>query len=51
MKRSSEAALPGILEGAGNKLSGALRVLLLRACSEMKQFESRIDQADAAIRK
>jgi hypothetical protein len=37
-RRSIEAALPGILEDADSKLSGALRMLLLQAYSEMMAF-------------
>jgi transposase len=50
-RRHIEDALPGILEDADNKLSGALRVLLSQLCSEMKHLQSQIDEADAVIRK
>jgi transposase len=50
-RRHIEAALPGILEDADNKLSGALRVLLLQIYSEMRQLQSQIDEADAVIRR
>ncbi len=50
-RRYIEAALPGILEDADNKLSGALRVLLLQIYSEMRQLQSQIDEADAVIRR
>ena len=50
-RRYIEAALPGILEDADSKLSGALRVLLLQAYSEMRHLQSQIDEADAAIRR
>jgi transposase len=50
-RRYIEAALPGILEDADSKLSGALRVLLLQAYSEMRHLQSQIDEADAVIRR
>jgi transposase len=46
-----EAALPGILEDADAKLSGALRVLLAQLKLELDHLEMRIDQADAVIKK
>lgn len=50
-QRHIKDALPGILEDADNKLSRAMRVLLLQACSEMKQLQSQIDATDAVIRR
>jgi len=46
-----DAALPGILEDADAKLSGALRVLLAQLKLELDHLEMRIDQADAVIKK
>jgi hypothetical protein len=46
-----DAALPGILEDADAKLSGALRVLLAQLKLELDHLEIRIDQADAMIKK
>jgi transposase len=50
-RRYIEAALPRILEDADSKLSGALRVLLLQAYSEVRHLQSQIDEADAVIRR
>ena len=44
-----EAALPGILEDADAKLSGALRMLLAQLHLELDQLQRRIDEADAVI--
>jgi transposase len=44
-----EAALPGILEDADAKLSGALRMLLAQLHRELDQLQRRIDEADAVI--
>jgi transposase len=49
-RRCIDDALPGILEDADNKLSGALR-MLLQAYSEMRQLQSQIDEAGAVMRK
>ena len=46
-----DAALPGILEDANAKLSGALRVLLAQLKLELDQLAMRIDEADAVIKK
>jgi transposase len=46
-----DAALPGILEDASAKLSGALRVLLAQLKLELDHLQMRIDEADAAIKK
>jgi transposase len=46
-----DAALPGILEDAGAKLSGALRVLLAQLKLELDHLQMRIDEADAVIKK
>jgi transposase len=46
-----DAALPGILEDADAKLSGALRTLLEQLKLEMDQMATRIDQADALLNK
>jgi transposase len=46
-----DAALPGILEDADAKLSGALRVLLAELKLELDHLEMRIDHADAVIKK
>ena len=42
-----DAALPGILEDASAKLSGALRVLLAQLRLELAHLETRINEADA----
>ena len=44
-----KAALPGILEDAAAKLSGALRMLLAQLHLELDQLQRRIDEADAVI--
>src|SRR6266704_2725598 len=46
-----DAALPGILEDASAKLSGALRVLLAQLRLELDHLETRINEADAVINK
>src|SRR5664280_11070 len=46
-----DAALPGILEDASAKLSGALRVLLAQLRLELDQMAIRIDEADAVLNK
>ena len=46
-----DAALPGILEDASAKLSGALRVLLAQLKLELDHLQMRIDEADAVIKK
>src|SRR6202166_3193926 len=45
------AALPGILEDADAKLSGALRMLLAQLKLELDHLDLRIDEADAVIQK
>jgi len=45
------AALPGILEDADAKLSGALRMLLAQLKLELDHLDLRIDEADALINK
>jgi transposase len=44
-----EASLPGILEDADNKLSGALRVLLTQLRLEMQYLQRQIDECDKLI--
>jgi transposase len=44
-----EASLPGILEDADNKLSGALRVLLTQLQSEMQYLHRQIEESDKLI--
>jgi transposase len=46
-----DEALPGILEDASAKLSGALRVLLAQLKLELEHLQMRIDEADAVIKK
>src|SRR5712691_12687232 len=46
-----DAALPGILEDASAKLSGALRVLLAQLKLELDHLQMRIDEADTVIKK
>ena len=46
-----DEALPGILEDASAKLSGALRVLLAQLKLELDHLQMRIDEADAVIKK
>src|ERR1019366_4426337 len=50
-RRHVDAALPGILEDASAKLSGALRVLLAQLKLELDHLQMRIDEADAVIKK
>jgi transposase len=46
-----DAALPGILEDATVKLSGAVRLLLSQLKLELDQLAIRLDEADAVIQK
>src|ERR1039457_5707891 len=46
-----DAALPGILEDASAKLSGALRLLLAQLKLELDHLQTRIDQARTVIKK
>jgi hypothetical protein len=46
-----DAALPGILEDADSKLSGALCVLLAQLKLELDQMAIRIDEADEVLNK
>ena len=46
-----DAALPGILEDATTKLSGAVRLLLSQLKLELDQLAIRLDEADAVIQK
>ena len=48
-RRYVEAALPGILEDAEAKLSGALRLLLAQLQLELDQMALRLEEADALI--
>jgi transposase len=50
-RRHIDAALPGILEDATAKLSGALRVLLAQLKLELDHLQMRIDEVDAMIDK
>ncbi len=50
-RRYVDAALPGILEDADAKLSGALRMLLAQLKLELDHLDLRIDEADALIKK
>jgi transposase len=50
-RRHIEAALPGILEDADAKLSGALRLLLAQLKLELDQTALRIEEADAVIQR
>jgi transposase len=50
-RRYVEAALPGIIEDAGAKLSGALRLLLAQLKLELDQVALRIEEADTVIQK
>src|SRR6202158_1379364 len=50
-RRHVDAALPGILEDAGAKLSSALRVLLAQLKLELDHLQMRIDEVDAMINK
>jgi transposase len=45
-----EAALPGILEDSNARLSGASRLLLAQLKLELEHLQSRIEEADEAIR-
>ena len=46
-RRHVDAALPGILEDASAKLSGAVRLLLAQLKLELDHLQMRIDEADA----
>jgi transposase len=46
-----DEALPGILEDATSKLSGAVRLLLAQLKLELDQLGIRLDEADALIQK
>ena len=50
-RRHVDAALPGILEDASAKLSGAVRLLLAQLSLELDHLQMRIDEADAVIQK
>src|ERR1017187_9346916 len=50
-RRYVEAALPGILEDADAKLSGALRLLLAQLKLELDQMAKRLEEADALIQR
>ena len=50
-RRYVDAALPGILEDADAKLSGALRLLLAQLKLELDQLALRMEQADMVIQK
>ena len=50
-RRHVDAALPGILEDASAKLSGAVRSLLAQLRLELDHLQMRIDEADAVIKK
>jgi transposase len=50
-RRHVDAALPGILEDADSKLSGALRMLLAQLKLELDQMAMRIDEADEVLNK
>ncbi len=50
-RRHVDQALPGILEDADARLSGALRLLLAQLKLELEQLTLRIGEADAAIEK
>jgi transposase len=50
-RRYVEEALPGILEDAEAKLSGALRLLLAQLKVEFDQLDTRVSEADAVIQK
>jgi transposase len=50
-RRHVDAALPGILEDADSKLSGALRILLAQLKLELDQMAIRIDEADEVLNK
>jgi len=48
-RRHIEESLPGILEDAENKLSGALRVLVTQLRLEMQYLQRQIDECDKLI--
>jgi transposase len=48
-RRHIEESLPGILEDADNKLSGALRVLLTQLRLEMQYLQGQIEESDKLI--
>lgn len=48
-RRHIEESLPGILEDADNKLSGALRVLLTELRLEMQYLQRQVDESDKLI--
>jgi transposase len=48
-RRYLETALPGILEDATSRLSGALRMLLGQLKLELEQLAGRIDEADSSM--
>ena len=48
-RQQVEASLPGILEDADNKLSGALRVLLTQLRWEMQYLHKQIEESDKLI--
>src|SRR6202790_5303296 len=48
-RRHVEVSLPGILEDADNKLSGALRVLLAQLQLEMQYLQRQIEESDKLI--
>ena len=50
-RRHVDRALPGILEDADTRLSGALRLLLAQLKLELEQMAPRIEEADAVIEK
>src|SRR6202142_986457 len=50
-RRHIDAALPGILEDASAKLSGAVRLLLAQLKLELDHLQMRIDEADTVIQK
>ena len=50
-RRHVDEALPGILEDASAKLSGAVRSLLAQLKLELDHLQIRIDEADAMINK
>jgi transposase len=50
-RRHLETALPGILEDATSRLSGALRMLLGQLRLELEQLAGRIDEADDSMAK
>lgn len=48
-RRHAEASLPGVLGDPENGLSGHLRMLLAQLQGELRQLQSRIDEADTVI--